>query len=324
MASHHGAREDASAAAGTGPQPEPRNQRHEGLDPRAELSEFLRTRRGRLKPADVGLTDHSRRRRVPGLRREELAQLAGVSAAYYTRFEQGNARNASREVVDAIARVLRLSDAEHAHLVQLAQPRRHAEKHIEPPRQQVRPEVRDLLAAMEGVPAYVWGRRSDVLAWNQTASAVFGDWAARAPRDRNWARITFLDPASRRLFTDWDGKARDVVGQLRLWAGLHPDDALLASLVGELSMESTEFRRLWAAHDVKKKTHGTMRLTHPLVGGLTLRYETLALQSDQDQYLSSYHAAPSSASEQALRLLASWGADAARDRSPGALGDSER
>ncbi|MEU6450630.1 helix-turn-helix transcriptional regulator [Streptomyces sp. NPDC046979] len=314
MATHHAARADTPGAAKTGPHPEPQGQPHEILDPRAELSEFLRTRRDRLKPADVGLTDYSRRRRVPGLRREELAQLAGVSAAYYTRFEQGNARNVSREVVDAISRVLRLTDAEHAHLLELAQLKRGPSKRIDSPRQQVRPEVRELLTAMEGVPAYVWGRRSDVLAWNQTASAVFGDWAARAPRDRNWARVTFLDPASRKLFTDWDTKARDVVGQLRLWAGLHPEDTQLASLIGELSMKSEEFRKLWAAHDVEKKTHGTMRLTHPLVGELTLRYETLALQGDQDQYLSSYHAEPGSSSEQALRLLASWGADAAQDR----------
>ncbi|MFF0286858.1 helix-turn-helix transcriptional regulator [Streptomyces sp. NPDC005262] len=315
MATHHAAHTGGSRAAKPAPEAEPQQQPHEDLDPRAELSEFLRTRRDRLKPADVGLTDYSRRRRVPGLRREELAQLAGVSAAYYTRFEQGNARNASREVVDAISRVLRLSDAEHAHLLQLAQLKQHFAKGVEPPRQQVRPEVRELLTAMEGVPAYVWGRRSDVLAWNQTASAVFGDWAARAPQDRNWARITFLDPASRKLFTDWDTKAHDVVGQLRLWAGLHPDDALLASLIGELSMKSEDFRKLWAAHDVKRKTHGTMRLTHPLVGDLTLRYETLALPGDQDQSLSTYHAEPGSPSEQALRLLASWGADATQERS---------
>ncbi|MEU6497073.1 helix-turn-helix transcriptional regulator [Streptomyces sp. NPDC046984] len=315
MATHHAAHTDSSGGAKSGPQPEPQGQPNEALDPRTELSEFLRTRRDRLKPADVGLTDYSRRRRVPGLRREELAQLAGVSAAYYTRFEQGNARNVSRGVVDAISRVLRLSDAEYAHLLELTQLKRGPSKRLDSPRQQVRLEVRELLTALEGVPAYVWGRRSDVLAWNQTASAVFGNWAARAPQDRNWAKVTFLDPASHKLFTDWDTKARDVVGQLRLWAGLHPDDTQLAALVGELSMKSQEFRKLWASHNVEKKTHGTMRLTHPLVGELTLRYETLALQGDQDQYLSSYHAEPGSSSEQALRLLASWGADAARDRS---------
>ncbi|WP_436232746.1 MmyB family transcriptional regulator [Actinacidiphila alni] len=160
------------------------------------------------------------------------------------------------------------------HLVRLAHPERSRDKHPGPPRQQVRSDVRELLTAMEGVPAYVWGRRSDVLAWNNTASAVFGDWSARAP-----------------------------------------EDAQLASLIGELSMKSEEFRKLWAAHDVKKKTHGTMRLTHPLVGGLTLRYETLALPGDQDQSLTAYHAEPGSPSEEALRLSASWGVDAAQPSS---------
>ncbi|RAN91998.1 hypothetical protein GAR05_06562 [Micromonospora saelicesensis] len=308
MAARHATQTDFPATSDPDAEPDPR----EGLDPRAELSEFLRTRRARRKPADVGLTDYSRRRRVPGLRREELAQLAGVSAAYYTRFEQGNARNVSREVLDAISRVLELSEAEHAHLVRLAQPKRH-QRRLRPPHQQVRPEIRDLLAALEGVPAYVWGPRTDVFAWNQTASALFGDWAARTSSDRNWARITFLDPASRKLFPDWEAKAYDVVGQLRLGAGLHTDDPSLASLIGELSLKSEDFRRLWATHDVKKKTHGVMRLSHPLVGELTLRYETLALPGDPEQLLSTYHAEPGSISEEALRLLASWGADAAQE-----------
>ncbi|MEV6235364.1 helix-turn-helix transcriptional regulator [Lentzea sp. NPDC051838] len=279
------------------------------LDRKAELSEFLRTRRARLTPADVGLPDYSTRRRVPGLRREELAQLAGVSAAYYTRFEQGNAGNVSPEILDAISRALRLSEAEHAHLARLAQPQR--KRRAAPRPQQVRPALADLLRTLEGVPAYVWGRRTDVLAWNDTASALFGDWAARAPQDRNWARIAFLDPAARTLFADWESKAYDVVGQLRFSAAGNSDDPLLASLIGELSLKSTEFRTLWAAHDVKKKTHGTMRLSHPLVGDLSLRYETLVLPDDAEQALTVYHATPGSSSAEALRLLASWGADAA-------------
>jgi hypothetical protein len=168
---------------------------------------------------------------------------------------------------------------------------------------------------MDGVPAYIWGRRTDVLAWNRTASALFGDWAARAPEDRNWARITFLDPASQELFLDWDAKAADVVGQLRLDAGLHPNDPQLSALVGELSVRSEEFRALWASHNVKRKSHGSMRLMNPLAGELTVRYETFALPGDQELSLSTYHAEPCSPSEEALRLLASWGADAvvARD-----------
>ena len=158
---------------------------------------------------------------------------------------------------------------------------------------------------MEGVPAYVWGRRSDVLAWNRTASALFGDWAARAPRNRNWARITFLDPAARKLFADWESKASDVVGHLRLDAGQHADDPLLAELIGELCMKSEDFRTMWTAHDVKRKSHGSMRLMHPLAGEMTLRYETFTLPGDEEQSLAIYHAEPGSASEEALRLLAS-------------------
>jgi transcriptional regulator with XRE-family HTH domain len=309
MATHPDLRSDPAAVSGPG------HDRH--LDARTELSEFLRTRRARLKPADVGLAEYGRRRRVPGLRREELAQLAGVSVAYYTRLEQGNGRNVSVEVLDAISGALKLSDAEHAHLLHLAKPKQHKRRPA-PQRQQVRRALVELLTAMEGVPAYVWGRRTDVLAWNGTASALFGDWAARAPQERNWARITFLDPAARRLFADWESKASDVVGYLRLDAGLHADDPLLAALIGELSVKSGAFRTLWAAHDVKKKSHGGMRMRHPLAGELTLRYETFTLPGDQEQSLAIYHAEPGSASEEALRLLASWGADASRDWSAAA------
>lgn len=281
------------------------------LDPREELSEFLRTRRARLTPADVGLPEYGHRRRVPGLRREELARLAGVSVAYYTRLEQGHGRNVSAEVLDAIAGALKLSDAEHAHLVHLAKPAHKREP--APQRQQVRPVLLQMLNAMDGVPAYIWGRRSDVLAWNRTASALFGDWAARAPRDRNWARIAFLDPAARKLFLDWEAKAADVVGHLRLYAGQNSDDPLLAELVRELSTSSEDFRVMWATRNVKRKTHGTMPLMNPLVGELTVRYETFSLPGDQEQSLSIYHAEPGSTSEQALRTLASWGADASQD-----------
>jgi transcriptional regulator with XRE-family HTH domain len=283
------------------------------MDSSAELSEFLRTRRARLTPAEVGLPQYGHRRRVPGLRREELAQLAGVSVAYYTRLEQGNGRNVSAEVLDAISAALQLSETEHAHLIHLAKPTRTKRRTVAP--QRVRAGLLELLSAMDGVPAYIWGRRTDVLAWNRTASALFGDWAARAPEDRNWARITFLDPVSQELFLDWDAKAADVVGQLRLDAGLHPNDPQLSALVGELSVRSEEFRALWASHNVKRKAHGSMRLLNPLAGELTVRYETFALPGDQELSLSTYHAEPCSPSEEALRLLASWGADAvvARD-----------
>ncbi|MET8827098.1 helix-turn-helix transcriptional regulator [Streptomyces sp. NPDC004610] len=281
------------------------------LDRRAELSEFLRTRRARLKPGDVGLPDFGRHRRVPGLRREELAQLAGVSVAYYTRLEQGNGRNVSAEVLDAIARALRLSDAEHAHLTHLAKPKQHKKKPAGRGAQQVRPALRQLLDVLDGVPAYIVGRRADILAWNGMAAAVFGDWGALPERERNWARLVFLRPDYQDLFVDWEQKAIDVVCQLRMDAGCYPDDQRLSVLVGELSVKSEDFRRLWATHDVKEKTHGVKHLHHPLVGRLDLHFESFRPAADPEQALITYHAAPDTASAESLQLLASWGADAA-------------
>lgn len=292
------------------PAPEP-------LDGRAELSEFLRTRRARLQPEDVGLPNYGRHRRVPGLRREELAQLAGVSVAYYTRLEQGNGRNVSGEVLDAIARALRLTDAEHAHLTHLAKPKQHKKKRAARP-QRMRPALLQLMDAMDGVPAYVVGRRSDILGWNRMAAAVFGDWGELDPEQRNWARICFLHPEARVLFRDWEQKASDIVSFLRMDAGCYPNDPLLSALVGELSVKSEEFRNLWATHDVREKGHGVKRIHHSLVGDMTLSFETLRLPDDHDQSLVTYHAEPDSASADALRLLASWGADATRAGSAGA------
>ncbi|MFI1562686.1 helix-turn-helix domain-containing protein [Streptomyces sp. NPDC020490] len=290
-------------------QPETVREPASALDPRAELSEFLRTRRARLKPEDVGLPDFGRHRRVPGLRREELAQLAGVSVAYYTRLEQGNGRNVSAEVLDSIARALRLNDAEHAHLVHLAKPKQHKKKPAGRT-QQVRGALRQLLDTMDTVPAYVTGRRSDILAWNRMAAAVFGDWAELPAQERNWARLVFLRPDYRDLFEQWEQKASDVVSFLRMEAGCCPDDPRLSSLVGELSVKSEEFRRLWAMHDVKEKGYGVKNLRHPLVGDLTLSYESFRLADDAEQVLVTYHAEPGSPSAEALRLLGSWAADA--------------
>ncbi|RFC72619.1 helix-turn-helix transcriptional regulator [Streptomyces sp. AcE210] len=284
----------------------------EPLDRRAELSEFLRTRRARLKPQDVGLPDFGRHRRVPGLRREELAQLAGVSVAYYTRLEQGNGRNVSAEVLDAIARALRLTDAEHAHLTHLAKPKQHKKSKRSTRPQQVRVALSQLLNTLDGVPAYIGGPRSEILAWNRMAAALFGDWGELPPRERNWARLVFLNPAYRDLFLEWDSKASDMVSYLRLYAGCHPDDPELSALVGELSVKSEEFRRLWATHDVREKSHGVKRMRHPLVGDMALMYETLHLPDDEEQFLVMYHAEPGSPSAEALRLLASWGTDAVR------------
>lgn len=297
--------DDTSESAAPHPQGSPGRP----LDSRAELSEFLRSRRARLQPQDVGLTGFGRHRRVPGLRREELAQLAGVSVAYYTRLEQGNGRNVSSEVLDAIARALRLTDAEHAHLTRLAKPKALKKKRAAR-RQHMRPALQRLLDSIDGTPAYVVGRRSDILAWNAAAAALFGDWGELAPKDRNWARICFLDERARDFFVDWEQKASDIVSYLRMDAGCYPNDTELSALVGELSVKSDEFRRLWATHDVREKGHGVKRMRHPLVGELTLAYETLRLPDDCDQSLVMYHAEPGSASAQGLRLLASWGRDA--------------
>ncbi|WP_210585517.1 helix-turn-helix domain-containing protein [Streptomyces sp. GESEQ-35] len=292
-------------------QPEPVHETGGALDRRAELSEFLRTRRARLKPEDVGLPDFGRHRRVPGLRREELAQLAGVSVAYYTRLEQGNGRNVSAEVLDAIARALRLSDAEQAHLMHLAKPKQHKKKQTART-EQVRPALAQLLESIDGVPAYINGRRSDILAWNRMAAAVFGDWSELPVQERNWARLVFLRPEYRDLFVEWDQKASDMVAYLRMDAGCHPDDPRLSALVGELSVKSEEFRRLWATHDVKEKGYGVKHLRHPLVGELTLHFESFRLSDGTEQGLVTYHAEPGSPSADALRLLASWGADATK------------
>ncbi|MFJ9695613.1 helix-turn-helix domain-containing protein [Kitasatospora sp. NPDC101183] len=276
------------------------------MDQRTELSEFLRSRRARLRPEDVGLPGTTRRR-VPGLRREELAQLAGVSTAYYIRLEQGHGENVSASVLEAVARALRLGPAEREHLLRLVRPSRRGA----PTRpQRVRPAFQHLLDAMDGVPAYVLGRRMDVIAWNRLAAALLGDFGALAPERRNMARLVFLDPASRELYTDWEGKATDTVGSLRLDAGRDPDDPRLASLIGELSLGSADFRRLWADHGIQDKGHGAKRLHHPVVGPLSLCYETLR-PADAGQELVTYHAEPGSASAESLRLLASWAASGA-------------
>ncbi|MCX5012091.1 helix-turn-helix transcriptional regulator [Streptomyces sp. NBC_00555] len=276
-------------------------------DQRAELGEFLRSRRARLRPEDVGLPDYGRHRRVPGLRREELALLAGVSVAYYTRLEQGSGHNVSAEVLDAIARALRLDGTERAHLTHLARPQARRRRQSHRP-QQVRPELRTLMDAMEGVPAYLVGRRQDVLGWNRLAAAVFGDFGALPVQERNLVRLVFLDPATAELYAEWECRACEVVSNLRMYAGQHPDDEQLTALVGELSVKNEEFRRLWAAHTVADKTHGVKKLRHPLVGELDLYFERLELPDDPAQFLVTFHAAPGSPSEDALRLLSSWSA----------------
>ncbi|WP_405003491.1 helix-turn-helix transcriptional regulator [Kitasatospora purpeofusca] len=283
------------------------------------LAEFLRTRRSRLRPEDVDLPDFGGRRRVAGLRREELAQLAGVSVDYYTRLEQGRVGNPSDAVLDAVARALRLDPEEAGHLHRLARTRptrgsgaggagRGPARGSAAP-QKVRPSMVRLLDAMPDVPAVVMGRRMDILAWNSAAVALLGDYGTLAPAERNIARITFLDPASRTLYDDWVGCARENVAFLHLEAGRRPDDPRLAELVGELSVRSQEFRHWWAEHPVRDKTSGHKVFHHPLVGRMELVYDTLRSADDPDQALVTYTADPGSPSEDALRMLISWEAD---------------
>ncbi|MEV4613259.1 helix-turn-helix transcriptional regulator [Kitasatospora sp. NPDC049258] len=275
-----------------------------------DLGAFLRTRRARLRPEDVALRDFGGRRRVAGLRREEIAQLAGVSVDYYTRMEQGRVPNPSAAVLDALARALRLDEEETRHLHRLAQLRPAARRppRARPEQQQVRPMLRVLLAELRDIPALVMGRRMDVLAWNAAAVALLGDYAARPPAERNIARITFLDPASRALYADWAACARENVAYLHLEAGRHPDDPQLTQLIGELSVKSEEFRRWWAEHPVQDKTTGVKRFHHPVVGGLELDYETLRAADDSGQALITYAAAPGTPSWDALRMLLAWAA----------------
>jgi transcriptional regulator with XRE-family HTH domain len=264
-----------------------------------DLGEFLRSRRARIQPEDIGLQSHGRRR-VPGLRREEVAQLAGVSVDYYIRLEQGRGQTVSDAVLDSVARVLRMDATERAHLRDLARPGRKTSGPQQ--RQQVRAGVLELLEMVGTAPAFVLGRCMDVLAWNDLGAAVVG-FARMSPGEWNMARHAFLDPAARRFYLDWDAVAGETVAHLRLAAGRYPGDRQLADLVGELSAGSPDFARLWAQHPVKEKSHGTKRMRHPLVGDLTLGYETLALPGDPDQLLVVYTAPAGSVSADRLASL---------------------
>ncbi|KNB51008.1 helix-turn-helix domain-containing protein [Streptomyces caatingaensis] len=280
------------------------------MDRSSGLGNFLRTRRALLRPEDVGLPTYGDRRRVPGLRREELALLAGVSAAYYTRLEQGQSSNASDGVLDALARALRLDADEHAHLRNLARPGR-AARRAAPRAVSVRPGVRQLAEAMGEVPVVVLDHRYDVLHWNALGHALIGghvaaDAPARAAERPNAQRMLFLDPHARELYPRWELEARRAVAALRLEAGQHPEDRELAALVGELCMKSPEFAGLWARHKVLSCTSGTKEFHHPLVGALTLSYEMLRAPAAEGaaQSVLAYSAEPGSPSEAALRLLA--------------------
>ncbi|GID63678.1 DNA-binding protein [Actinoplanes cyaneus] len=272
------------------------------LDRRAQLGEFLRSRRARLSPDELGLAGGGGQRRVPGLRREELALLAGVSVDHYVRLEQGRTLHFSESVLDAVARALRLDPVERAHLYRLARPVPAGRPRE---RQVVRPGLLRLLRSVGDVPAYVIGRAADVLAWNEVAAALLTDFGAATPGQRNMARLVLLDEGIRRLYEDWPAKVRDVAGYLRLDVARHPDDPRTAALVEELLAASPVFRAAWGEHGLKDKTHGEYVYRHPVVGRLELGFEALRLPDDPDQALVVHTVEEGSPSEAALRLLAS-------------------
>jgi len=281
------------------------------MDNANEIRDFLVSRRARITPEQAGLPAYGGNRRVAGLRREEVALLAGVSIDYYIRLERGRAAGASESVLDGIARALQLDEAERAHLFDLVRaaggpaapkaPRR-------PAPQQVRPSVRRILDSMTATPAYVRNARLDILAANRLGAALFAPALSSPAQPVNNARFLFLDPAAREFYTDWERQAQDVVALLRTETGRSPHDKALSNLIGELSTRSEHFRTWWAAHNVRFHRTGVKRFHHPVVGDLTLTYEALDLAADTGLRVSAYTAEPGSTSDDALKVLASWAA----------------
>lgn len=277
-----------------------------GSDPHLnELGEFLRARRAELTPQAAGLAETTAIRRVPGLRREEVAQLAAISTDYYTRLEQGRIK-ASVPVLSALARVLRLDDGQRAYLFRLAG------KHTSRPRrrtaQKVRPQLQRMLDQLTEVPAVIFGRRMDILAWNSLAAALLADFAELPPERRNYVRLLFTEPGFREQLRDWEVVARYSVAHLRMEAAEHPDDPALASLVGELSVQDADFRKWWAEHQVATKAICTMGISHPVVGEIALNWDMFTHDGEPDQQLVLWTTEPGSASHEAVKLLSSWSA----------------
>ncbi|MFI0036470.1 helix-turn-helix transcriptional regulator [Streptomyces mutabilis] len=281
------------------------------MDNRAEVREFLTSRRAKITPEQAGLPSGSRRR-VPGLRRGEVAALADVSVEYYAKLERGNLAGVSPAVLEAVARALQLDDAERAHLLNLAHAADGSDALTRPRRRtaQWKPHrsLQWVLDAVTAGPAFVRNGRMDLLAANALARAFYTDVYASAGNQANLARFQFLDPASRRFYPDWEQAADVAVSILRTEAGRNPHDKGLHDLVGELSTRSDAFRTRWGAHNVRHHGTGTKRFHHHTVGDLTLAYEGLEMAAAPGLTLTIYTAEPGSASEEGLRLLASWAA----------------
>jgi transcriptional regulator with XRE-family HTH domain len=281
------------------------------MDPRNEIREFLTSRRARITPEKAGMPSYGARR-VPGLRREEVAILAGVSVDYYTRLERGDLGGASDGVLEALARALQLDEAEHSHLFDLARAARStgAPRRRRAPKRAVRPSVQHLLDGLTGAAALVHNARLDNVAANQLGYALYSEMFAHAvrPGPVNSARYVFLDPHARELYADWGRAARDVAAILRYAAGRDPYDRDLSDLVGELSTQSEKFRTHWAAHNVRLHDTGVKDYHHPVVGDLTLTYNRLDLSADEGLRITVWTAEPGSKSAEALSLLGSWAA----------------
>jgi len=281
------------------------------VDTRNEIREFLTSRRARITPDEVGLVTYGPRR-VPGLRREEVAVLAGVSVPYYTRLERGDMNGVSESVLGALAGALQLDDAERAHLLDLARaahptPTRPRRRHA---KQRVRPEVQWTLDAITGAAAFVSNDRLDILAANQLGRALYSELYATPVRPVNTARFVFLDPRAEASYGEWDRVASETVAILRSAAGRDPHNRDLSDLVGELATQSDVFRALWATHNVRFHNTGVKRFNHPVVGELSLTFNRLDLAADPGLTLFTYTAEPGSRSEDALKLLGSWAATA--------------
>ena len=282
------------------------------MDVRKDAAEFLRTRRSRLSPEDAGLPAWGGNRRVKGLRREEVAMLAGVSVEYYVRLERGNLGGASQSVLDAVANALHLDEAERAHLHDLARTSSTKVGSGRQTRPTVRPPVQWLLDSMTDTAAYVRNARIDILAANTLGRALYAP-VFEMPGRPNVARFVFLDPGSQDFFVEWPKVAAESAALLRTLAGENPYDQGLTALVGELSTRSETFRTLWAAHDVRQHRTGVKRFQHPLVGEMTLAYESMEITADQGLRLNAYVAEPGSPSAEAFNLLASWSSAPASD-----------
>jgi transcriptional regulator with XRE-family HTH domain len=280
-----------------------------------EIREFLTSRRARVTPEQAGLPSYGSRR-VPGLRREEVAVLAGVSAPYYTRLERGDIGGASDGVLGALARALQLDEAERAHLFDLVRAARPTtERPRRRPSQTLRPSVQRMLDAMTGAPAVVQNGRLDILGANQLGRALYSEMYVDPARPANHARFIFLDPRAHDFYADWDRVASDIVAILRSEAGRDPHDRDVSDLVGELSAHSDEFRTRWATHHVRIHRTGVKRVHHPIVGDLNLTFEMLQLSADPGLNFLTYSAEPGTPSEEALKFLGRWAATVDHDDS---------